>query len=72
MKKKTKFKKDIMAVLNDVLQNQIFIMNVLSNSKEFENQRRVLMQGIVSTNNAIKINIAPWLNYETELDKNDD
>ena len=47
-------------------------MNVLSNSKEFENQRRVLMQGIVSTNNAIKINIAPWLNYETELDKNDD
>lgn len=72
MKKKTKFKKDIMAVLHDVLQNQIFIMNVLSNSKEFENQRRVLSEGIVSTNDTIKINIAPWLNYETEWDKNDD
>lgn len=72
MKKKTKFKKDIMTVLHDVLQNQIFIMNVLSNSEEFENQRGVLMQGIVSTNDSIKINIAPWLNYETELDKNDD
>lgn len=72
MKKKTKFKKDIMTVLHDVLQNQIFIMNVLSNSEEFENQRGVLMQGIVSTNDSIKINIAPWLNYEKELDKNDD
>lgn len=72
MKKKTKFKKDIMVVLHNVLQNQIFIMNVLSNSEEFENQRGVLSQGIVSTNDTIKNNIAPWLNYETEWDKNDD
>lgn len=72
MKKKTKFKKDIMVVLHNVLQNQMLIMSALISVKEFENQRRVLMQGIVSTNNAIKINIAPWLNYETELDKNDD
>lgn len=67
--KNKKFKRDLMLVLHDVLQNQIFIMNVLSNSEEFENQRKVLMQGIVSTNDTIKINIAPWLNYENEWDK---
>lgn len=72
MKKKTKFKKDIMVVLHNVLENQIFIMSVLSKSKEFENQKGLLSECIVSASDTIKINIAPWLNYETEWCKNDD
>lgn len=67
--KNKKFKRDLMLVLHDVLQNQIFIMSVLSSSKEFENKKGVLSEGIVSTNDTIKINIAPWLNYENEWDK---
>lgn len=72
MKKKTKFKKDIMTVLNNVLVNQMLIMSALSSVKKFEHCRDALAQYHVNTSDTIKINIDPWLNYETELDKNDD
>lgn len=72
MKKKTKFKKDIIVVLHNVLVNQMLIMSALSSVKEFEYCRNAFEQYHVNTSDTIKNNINPWLNYETELDKNDD
>ena len=66
MKKKTKFKKDIMAVLHDVLVNQMLIMSALSSVKEFEHCKNALEQYHVNTNDVIKFHIDPWLNWNGE------
>lgn len=66
MKKKTKFKKDIMVVLHSVLVNQMLIMSALSSSKEFEYYKNAFEQYRVNTSDTIKININPWLNCNGE------
>lgn len=66
MKKKTKFKKDIMVVLHNVLQNQMLIMSVLISVKEFEHCKDTLEQYHINTNDVVKIHIDPWLNWNGE------
>lgn len=66
MKKKAKFKKDIMAVLHNVLVNQMLIMSALSSVKEFEHCKNALEQYHVNTGDTIKINIDPWLSWNGE------
>lgn len=66
MKKKTKFKKDIIAILYNVLVNQMLIMSALSSVKEFEHCKNALEQYHVNTNDTIEIHIDPWLNCNGE------
>lgn len=66
MKKKTKFKKDIMAVLHSVLTNQIIIMNALSTIKELESYKKGFDTYCFDTSKTLEINIAPWLNWNGE------
>lgn len=66
MKKKTKFKKDIMVVLHNVLQNQMLIMSALISVKEFEHCRDALKQYHINTSDVIMVHINPWLNCNEE------
>lgn len=69
--KNKKFKRDLMLVLQNVLENQVSIMRVLQNKDEVYNTicKEALDKQIVKTKETMEINIAKHINYENEWDK---